>query len=137
MARKTKTLTIDKGRDEGKTFLITEMPLLKADKWASKALFALMRGGQGIEGIDPKNGMMEMAKVAISAFKNLNNDEGMELINELLFDCVQIVPTGGEPRQVEWESEVEDISTMFNLRLESFKIHIDFLIAGSSLITQE
>lgn len=31
MARKKRTINIDTGRDKGKTFLITEMPIMQAD----------------------------------------------------------------------------------------------------------
>ena len=48
MARKTKTLVIESGRDQGKSFLITEMPVTRADKWANTALLAMLRGGVDI-----------------------------------------------------------------------------------------
>ena len=38
----TKTITIDTGRDAGKTFEITEMPVSRLEKWAARALVALM-----------------------------------------------------------------------------------------------
>ena len=42
MARKVEYITIDQeGRDQGKTFKITEMPALKAEKWATRAFLAL------------------------------------------------------------------------------------------------
>lgn len=61
MARKNKRVTIETGRDKGKEFSITEMPVLKADRWAMRAIFSLTKAGVNIEGLDPKNGMMEMA----------------------------------------------------------------------------
>ena len=50
MARKTKTVVIESGRDNGKIFLVTEMPVTKADKWANTALLAMMRGGVDVGG---------------------------------------------------------------------------------------
>ena len=44
MARKTKIVTIAaEGRDYGKSYLLTEMPALKAEKWATRAMMALIR----------------------------------------------------------------------------------------------
>ncbi|AOA58328.1 hypothetical protein [Acinetobacter larvae] len=131
MARKEKVVKIEKGRDVGKSFLITEMPIMKADQWAMRALFALAKGGTDIDGIDPSGGMLEMAKVATSAIKGLNSDEGIELLNELL-ECIKIVPSGGVSRDVLWDDDVEDISTLFVLRKEALMLHIDFLTSGSS-----
>ena len=48
MARKTKTVVIESGRDEGKSFLVTEMPVTKADKWANSALLAIIVTGKQI-----------------------------------------------------------------------------------------
>ena len=52
MARKTKTLVIESGRDQGKSFLITEMPVTRADKWANTALLAMLRGGVDVGGVN-------------------------------------------------------------------------------------
>ena len=46
MARKTKRVTITaEGRDKGKTFLITELPADQAERWAIRALLALIQSG--------------------------------------------------------------------------------------------
>ena len=67
MARKTKTLTIESGRDVGKTFLITEMPLLQADRWAQQALFALAKSGiSGTDAIDTSEGMLEIGRAHVT-----------------------------------------------------------------------
>ena len=66
MALKTKKITIEKGRDAGTTFLLTEMPIVKADKWASRALLALASGIDGMP--NASEGMLGLARVALSAF---------------------------------------------------------------------
>ncbi|PHM60592.1 hypothetical protein Xsto_03848 [Xenorhabdus stockiae] len=45
----SKTITIESGRDAGKTFVITEMPIVKADDWAMRALFTIANGGVDIQ----------------------------------------------------------------------------------------
>ncbi|HGM9698237.1 TPA: hypothetical protein ACKRDB_003085 [Proteus mirabilis] len=129
MSLKTKTITIEKGRDEGKTFVITEMPITKADNWAMRALFAIANGGIDIEGINPNMGMLGMAQVAIKALSGINPDVGIPLLDELL-ECVQVLPSGGNARALIVDSDIKDLSTMFTLRKEALAIHIDFLTQG-------
>lgn len=137
MARKTKTVVIELGRDKGKTFLITEMPLLKADRWANRCLLAMLKGGVDVGDvnnltIDATGGILEMAKIAIGALGNIETETGIDLLNELL-DCVQVVPSGGIPRDLlSIDEEIEDLKTLAILRKEAFMIHIDFLTQGNS-----
>lgn len=131
MARKTKRVPIKTGRDQDKIFLVTEMPVTQADRWAMRAIFSLTKAGVDIEGLNANNGMLEMAKVATSAIQGLSTEEGMELLNELL-ECVQIIPKGGEAREVEWDDEVEEFTTLFTLRKEALFLHIDFLVQGNT-----
>lgn len=129
MSLKSKTVEIEKGRDAGKMFVITEMPIVKADNWAMRALFAIANGGLDIEGINPNAGMLGMAQVAIKALSGVKPEIGIPLLDELM-DCVQIVPTGGNARDVILNADVKDLSTMFILRKEALAIHLDFLVQG-------
>ena len=126
MALKTARLKLDTGRDAGKEFLITEMPAAHADNWAMRALFALANGGVDL-GFDPRMGMAAMAGFALSALGKVDPSVGIPLLNELL-DCVQIIPSGGQPRALEIGlGDVEDFTTMWKLRKEVFTLHTDFL----------
>ncbi|WP_387690775.1 hypothetical protein [Photorhabdus sp. RM71S] len=129
MALKSKTITIESGRDMGKTFVITEMPIVQADNWAMRALFAIANGGIDIGDIKPEMGMLGMAQVAIKALSGIRADVGIPLLDELL-ECAQIVPSGGNARSIEFNSDISDIKTMFTLRKEALAIHIDFLTQG-------
>lgn len=135
MARKTKAVTIDSGRDAGKTFQITEMPLLQADRWAQQALFALAKSGIDSPGaIDPSEGMLGMARFALQALGNIDPVIGNELMNELL-TCIEIIPSGGVPRELVLNDDggdIEDLKTLFTLRKEALILHLDFLTDGSS-----
>ncbi|BET96538.1 hypothetical protein [Xenorhabdus taiwanensis] len=127
---KSKTITIESGRDAGKMFVITEMPIVKADDWAMRAMFTIANGGIDIGDIRPEMGMMGMAQVAIKALSSIRAEDGIPLLNELL-DCVQIVPSGGNARAIEFNSDIRDVKTMFILRKEALAIHIDFLTQGA------
>lgn len=132
MSLKSKTITIQKGRDAGKTFLISEMPIVKLDNWSMRALFAVAKGGVDLEGISPNMGGLGMANVALKALAGIDTDVGIPLLNELL-DCVQVVPSGGNARSLLLDSDVTELSTLFTLRKEALAIHLDFLVQGSGL----
>ena len=152
MARKTKTLVIESGRDQGKSFLITEMPVTRADKWANTALLAMLRGGVDIGGvdfgliadtlqkkegdapkIDPMGGMLELARITIAGLGNVTETVGQELLDQLINDCAQVISSGGVVRQMlSIDDEIEDLKTLWMLRKESLLLHIDFLADGSS-----
>ena len=152
MARKTKTLVIESGRDQGKSFLITEMPVTRADKWANTALLAMLRGGVDVgnvnfgliadtlqkkEGdapkIDQMGGMLELARITIAGLGNVTETVGQELLDQLINDCAQVISSGGVVRQMlSIDDEIEDLKTLWMLRKESFLLHIDFLADGSS-----
>lgn len=127
MARKTKTITINKGRDTGKKFLITEMPVIQADSWAQKALFAAAKGGLITE-IAEGAGMVDIPTL-MRSIGSIDTQVGSELLDGLL-DCVQTIPSGGEPRELLIDSDIEEASTLWVLRQEALKIHIDFLPQG-------
>jgi len=150
MARKTKTLVIDSGRDKGKSFLITEMPVTRADKWANKALCNLLKAGIDpkavnvnllINTIDPNQevkidrmgGMLELATLLGRAVGGIPYEILQDLKDELIDECVQIIPSGGSPRQfLSIDDELESLLTLESLRKEALLIHIDFLADGSS-----
>ena len=131
MALKTKKIVIEKGRDSGKEFLITEMSAAKIDNWAMRVLLAL--AGSNIDVGAASDGMLGMAKVALSALGKIPPDTAIPLLDELL-ECVQIVPKGGSPRELNLDlNDIEDFTNLFFLRKEVFQMHTDFLQQGFGL----
>lgn len=125
MSLKTKTVTIEKGRDKGKKFQITEMPVAKIDNWAMRVLLAL--AGAGVEVAEANEGMMGLAKVALAALGKIPPAIAIPLMDELL-ECVQFIPDGGSPRPLDLElGDVQDFTSIWILRKEVFNLHIDFL----------
>lgn len=75
---KEKTLTINnpKSRDNGKTYLITEMNILDIDEWAIRVGCAMARGGLDVRGMNLQNGLSTetisgILELLILAFKAL------------------------------------------------------------------
>ncbi|MEY0321466.1 hypothetical protein, partial [Providencia stuartii] len=96
---------------------------------AMRAIFALANAGIDIGDVKPEMGMMGFGQVALKALSSIKAEVGIPLLNELL-DCVQIVPTGGNARNMEIDSDIFDVMTLFVLRKEALAIHIDFLAQG-------
>nr|DAX98245.1 MAG TPA: tail assembly chaperone protein [Caudoviricetes sp.] len=125
MALKTKEVTIEKGRDAGVRFLVTEMPVVKADKWATKVLIALVNAGVEVPNVNA--GMLGITTMLLSSLQNIAEDKAIPLLDELL-DCVQIIPEGGKPRPLDLSmNDVQDFTTLWLLRKEALMLHIDFL----------
>lgn len=125
MALKSKEIIIEKGRDKGTKFIITEMPVAKADKWAMKALLAL--AGSGVKTPNPSEGMLGIAHVAFESLRAIPTETAINLFDELL-ECVQIQPEGGKPRPLDLTmGDVQDFSSLWMLRKEVLMLHIDFL----------
>jgi len=124
--RKEIEITIEQGRDAGKTFKITEMGSVQMDRWATKALCLFGRSNQDLRAI-AKMGVLEIIK----AFSSVPYEEAQPLLDELLAcasfkkDGVYVAMKGSMIDGV-----VEDFTTLFRLRVEALKIHFGFLGQG-------
>lgn len=124
--RKEIEITIDQGRDAGKTFKITEMGSVQMDRWATKALCLFGRSNQGLGSL-ANMGLVEI----INAFSKVDYEEAQPLLDELLAcasfkkDGAYVVMKGSMI-----EGVVEDFTTLFRLRVEALKLHFGFLGQG-------
>jgi hypothetical protein len=132
MARKELTYIAEDGRDKerGTKFKITEMPAAQAERWAMRALMALMKSGVQIPDNFEKLGMSGMAEMGIRAVAGLDWETAEPLLNEMM-SCVQLIPDPTKPffSRPLTDDDIEEISTRLKLRLEVFKLHTDFLQA--------
>lgn len=138
MARKTETVTITaEGRDKGKVFVITEMPALKAERWAFRALLALAHAGVELPEGAAQSGMAGFARAGLDALNNLKYDEVSPLLDEM-WTCVQIIPDPQKNpgfvralviRETEGD-DIEEVSTGFTLRERIFRLHTSFFLPG-------
>lgn len=125
MARKTKTVIVeDAGRDLGKNFLLTEMSVDKAEKWAARALLSLAKSG--IEVPDGTDGLAGLMGFGVGSISQLAWSDVEPLLDEMM-TCVKICPSPGITRNlIANADDVEEVSTMLLLRKEILKLHFDF-----------
>src|SRR5512147_2710546 len=111
--RKTKTVTVNaQNRDNGKSFLLTEMPALKAEKWAARAFLALAKSGIELPDSATSNGMAGFASVGFEAIGRLDWADAEPLLDEMM-TCVQISPSPGVVRPlVEGADDIEEVTTL-------------------------
>ena len=137
MARTVSNYTVqDEGRDQGKDFVLTEMPASRAESWAMRAILALMAGGVELpEGFD-RMGMAGMAEVGIKALSGLKWEVAEPLLAEM-WSCVQIMPDPSKTHIVRTliEEDIEEIATRIKIRAEVWKLHTGFLLAVAPSIS--
>jgi hypothetical protein len=136
--RKTKLVTIEaEGRDHGKTFLITEMSALAAEKWGSRAMLALVHSGLDIPEYDraARVGMAGVATMGLKVLGRVGFAEAEPLLDEMML-CIRrvedrrlpdgrpLVNNGGEG------DDIEEVSTRLYLRAEVFELHTGFTVAA-------
>lgn len=127
MALKTKHIKIEnkKSRDNGKEFIITEFSVVKLDKFANKVV-TLLAKGMG-ETPDFSLGALNLVNLGVSAFKRINSEDLQPLLDEML-EAIEFVTSKGVSRPIDVELDVEDIATLWTLRAEFIKLHVDFLM---------
>lgn len=129
--RKTLTYRVpDEGRDQGKTYLLTEMPASQAEMWAARAFFAMANTGIELPSELTDSGMAGLAHLGLSLLGKLPFNEAKPLMDEM-FTCVQFVP---DPSNQSFtrplvENDIEEIKTRLKLRVELLKLHSDFFSA--------
>jgi len=131
MARKTEIVTIpgdsEINRDAGKHFLITEMPASQAEKWAARALLALVNAGFEIDDDMRQLGMAAMAAHGIRALGSIAWHDAEPLLDEMMA-CVHYMPQINTPdvHTPLVEHDIEEVSTRIFLRDKVFNLHVGF-----------
>jgi hypothetical protein len=134
MARKTKIYTVpDAGRDQGKSFLITEMSAARAESWAMRALLALIKNGAQVPDGFERAGMAGIAQVGLAGLSGLEYKDAQPLLAEMM-SCVAIQCDPSRPNftRALIEDDIEEIQTLVKLKAEVWAIHTDFLKAAVS-----
>jgi hypothetical protein len=136
--RKTKMITIpgtpteERGqRDNGKHFLITEMPADQAERWAMRALMAVADAGVDLPDAALGSGMAGIAVLGIRAIFRVPFAAAEPLMNEMM-DCVQIVADLRKPfPRAPAGDDIEEVQTRLLLRSEVFELHTGFSVADA------
>lgn len=130
--RKTETITIEReGRDQGKTFKITEMGAAQAERWAMRAFFALMNTGIEIPEDIADSGMAGVAAMGLSALQKVPYEMAEPLLDEML-ECVQIMPDPSKPAVIRalMDEDIEEVATRLDLRKAVWDLHTAFFTAA-------
>lgn len=126
--RKVATVVIAAdNRDKGKTFVITEMPASRAEKWATRALIAISRAGVDMPDDIAAAGMAGLAVVGFQAITRVAFADAEPLLDEMMA-CAVFVPNPAQPlvfRDIR-EDDVEEVSTLAKLRDEVVHLHTGF-----------
>jgi hypothetical protein len=137
--RKTLTVTIDApGRDQGKAFVLREMPASQAEKWAARAFLALAKSGVEVPDNIAAAGLSGVAAMGIKAFGGMSFRDAEPLLDEM-FGCVSHIPDPARPAVVRAliEDDIEEVATRLKLRLELFRLHMDFSVAACLLTSAQ
>jgi len=124
--RKEIEITIEEGRDKGKTFKIQEMSAVQMDRWAMKALCLFGKSGTSV---------IELFKMTLpelmDAFTKADYDKGQPLLDELLA-CCSFKKDGVfvEMKGTMVDSVVEDWTTLFKLKYQALQLCLGFFGQG-------
>lgn len=130
MARKVATITIDaKGRDTGKVFVLTELSPVASEKWATRALFAMLNAGVDIPENIAAAGLAGIAAMGIGALTKMPYESAEPLLDDMM-QCIQIRPSPTITRNL-IDDDIEEVSTLLTLRKEIFNLHMSFFTDGA------
>lgn len=146
MARRSTTVTIEGirseqpgTRDNGKTFIVSEMSALEGEHWSSRLLKLVIESGVDLpEGVDENSGSAGVAQ--LTAQQILKIAPLMVLLQDPEIDaatwkCIKYLHAPGHPPQVIAQGEqcqIEEITTITRLRIEVLKLHTAFFSAGKA-----
>lgn len=128
MARKVENVTIDlKGRDEGKVFVLTEMPATLGKPWLMKVTTFL-----AVQGLDIKS----LGKAGKVAAIGMAMDDPAHIGWR---ECVQYQHAPDHmPQNIFWDKptcQIEEIETVTLLQAKVLELHMGFTPPGSSSTT--
>jgi hypothetical protein len=130
LARKTKDIQIAlEGRDNGKTFRITEMPAVQAEKWAARALLAMSRSGVEIPEEAMSAGAATLLAAGLRSFTSMAFEDAEQLLDEM-FGCVEFVTSSGIVRGL-IDDDIDEVATRLFLRGEVIEIHTGFSVTAT------
>lgn len=133
MARKTLQYTVtDEGRDQGKLFLLREMPAGQAEQWALRAFFGAASQGVDVPDDIVSSGMAGLARFGLTFVTKLPWEIAQPLLAEM-FDCVSIIPNPSNTAIVRGlvADDIEEVATRVKIRMELFKLHTGFSTAAA------
>lgn len=130
MARRSIEITIE-DRGNQLHFVIEEMPATKLESWVIRALLLVAGAGMEVpDGADLKKAGAFLADKGISALGTIDYEKARPLLDEMLGCCYRKIEKVKErctPDTV--DGYIEDVQTLFKLRMEAVKLNLGFLKA--------
>ena len=138
-----KIITIDSGRDKGKTFVAQEMPATRLEKWSARALLALFNGNMPADIAEQTRGSnaAALAQSVISGLSGVSWELVEPLYDELL-TCVSRIPDPANPgarvplNPANADAHVRDAVTLLRLRVAVLEVCFDMFGAGGGLYSR-
>lgn len=132
-----KVITIDQGRDQGKTFRVREMPVSRLEKWCGRALLAAFgsRAPANVAELAQSSNAAALATAGLSALSGVTW-EAAEPLYDALLEWIDRIPDPNRPRAVirlcpaNLDAHVEDMTTIVRLRGEVLGLSLGFLAGG-------
>lgn len=128
------TITFE-NRDKGKRFRLKEMPAIQAERWARRALYAMLQGGFKPDqiDIDPEAGMAALAYLPIEALARMEPTMGDQLMDEMLHTCVKAIRTDQNHEMDLLQNEIVELATLAYLRAKVVELHSGFFWIDATL----
>lgn len=130
--RRTHIETIPAGdpqvnRDQGRTYIITEMSAFQAEDLAVRVLLALANAGVDVP--EAATGMAGLAAAGMDALKKLPYETAKPIMDEIR-GFMQYQHKPNQPPMPLSEDNLEEVTTLFRLRKAFLQLHLGFLKAG-------
>jgi hypothetical protein len=125
-------ITINEGRDSGKTYQVSELTCMKAERWILRAAFGLGKAGVEIPPEMLTLGAAPIAYAIASQATRIPSRLGIRLADELM-ESVMIV----EPKLTRTlvDKDIEDVTTRLRLKGEVLKLTFGFFLPAASQIS--
>lgn len=115
-------------RDKGRKYLLTEMPALKAERWARHAIAAMSRHDLDAREEIARLGMMGFVLVGMQALAGGDIEDVDALMDQMLPQIQIIEPAVTRPLTPDG-GDIWEVSTLFRLRKELIELHVGFPLA--------
>lgn len=130
--RKTLEYTVnDSGRDNGKRFFIEEMSAFDAEAFATRLWIEVCKNDDTLNAVLGASSSCSVSELGIMVFTRLDYEQAKPFFDDLLA-CCKYYPdkTNDTVKRSVISVDIEEISTLINLRMEAFKLTFDFFVQG-------
>ncbi len=132
MARKTCRLTItDEGRDQNKTFVLTELPALDIERWTVRLVLALGKNGVNLPEVQADSGFAGIAGMLWVLIAQIRPEDAEGLMATMLQGLK--IDEGKITRDITGD-DIEEPDTLLQIRMAWVDLHAGFFAKGGRLI---